>query len=316
MHHILHTALISQVACNSFTMINPILEPIGLALDPRAALLNHSCDPNAYVRFDISPPSSTSPALYGSITVITLRPIAPDEQITIAYIDPTIPVIQRQRELKTRYHFRCRCHLCLPRNDPAAQESIIKLQKSAQQHLRQVPVGDEGQHVDSIRASMSELARSNAFQIHHYPWPQLRKQMLIGLLQLESFESAFIQCGILVRKIHPLLYRDETHPVRLAELWSLSQIGLHLIGINRNVVYVIFAAAQLLQNRLSQGERATGQFEVMVDMMVNKLKLHQQAWRNFVKDPARPWLWLDRLIEANLDREGSQNEDAGLLQPV
>lgn len=298
-------------------MINPILEPIGLALDPRAALLNHSCDPNAYVRFDISPPSvPTSHALYGSITVITLRPIAQDEQITIAYIDPTIPFAQRQRDLKTRYHFQCRCHLCLPGHVSTAQDNIIKLQESAQQHLRQVHVGDEGRHVDSIRASMSELARSNAFEIHHYPWPQLRKQMLIGLLQLESFENAFIQCGILVRKIHPLLYTDETHPVCLAELWTLSQIGLHLIGINRNVVYVIFAAVQLLQTRLSQGERASGQFEVMVDMMMNKVKLHQQAWRNFVKDPARPWLWLDGLIEANLDREGSQNDDAGLLQTV
>ncbi|KIV98269.1 hypothetical protein PV10_01936 [Exophiala mesophila] len=321
---------VCRVACNSFTMITPLLEPIGLALDPQAALLNHSCDPNAFVRFDIAPPSAAlTPSSYGALTIISLRPVAPHEQVTIAYIDPTNPTPQRQRELKARYHFQCRCPFCLRERgafhgrecptsamaelDHTTQDSITQLRESAQQCLRQVQVGDEGKHVDSLRASMSDLARSNSFQIHHYPWPQLRKQMLVGLLQIESFENAFIQCSILVRKVHPLLYRDEVHPVRLVELWTLSQIGLHLMDINRNVLYVIFAAMQLLQTLLSRGERATGQFEVMVDMMINKLKLQQHLWRNFIKDPGRPWLWLDRLIEANLGKEAAREEGSTLL---
>ena len=42
---------ITQFATNAFTLSTPALSAIGTAISPTAALINHSCDPNAAVVF-------------------------------------------------------------------------------------------------------------------------------------------------------------------------------------------------------------------------------------------------------------------------
>ncbi|RMD44556.1 hypothetical protein DV735_g599, partial [Chaetothyriales sp. CBS 134920] len=92
-------ALVLRICCiltvNCLTLTDAVLEPVGIALDPVAALVNHSCDPNCVIRFDSGAPSSdagsrSSPIL-GSISIDVLRPIRPGEELTISYIDNTQP---------------------------------------------------------------------------------------------------------------------------------------------------------------------------------------------------------------------------------
>ncbi|RMZ77444.1 hypothetical protein DV738_g4338, partial [Chaetothyriales sp. CBS 135597] len=99
-------ALILRICCiltvNCLTLTDAVLEPVGIALDPLAALLNHSCEPSCVIRFDI----------LGSISVDVLRPISSGEELTISYIDNTQPLNYRQADLTSRYFFKCTCPRC------------------------------------------------------------------------------------------------------------------------------------------------------------------------------------------------------------
>ena len=55
--------ILFQFATNSFTLSTPSLSPIGVAVSPLAALINHSCDPNVAILFP-RPGSSTLPVKF------------------------------------------------------------------------------------------------------------------------------------------------------------------------------------------------------------------------------------------------------------
>ncbi|GAB1318472.1 Histone-lysine N-methyltransferase set-6 [Madurella fahalii] len=76
-------------------------ESVGYALDLVTAVMNHSCDPNAFAFFD-------GRQLY----VRSLKTIAAGEEITICYLDPTIAISIRREFLQREYFFDCRCKRC------------------------------------------------------------------------------------------------------------------------------------------------------------------------------------------------------------
>lgn len=90
-----------QLMINSITLVTPTFDPVGIAFDPVASLINHSCDPNSVMTFDGR-----------SLSVRALREIAKDEELTISYIDNTNPTHRRQDELTERYFFKCECTRC------------------------------------------------------------------------------------------------------------------------------------------------------------------------------------------------------------
>jgi hypothetical protein len=74
---------------------------IGSCLDSRAALMNHSCDPNAAFFFE-------GPELRVRSTGV----IPAGEEITISYTDPTESFDFRQEQLRSKYFFECNCKKC------------------------------------------------------------------------------------------------------------------------------------------------------------------------------------------------------------
>ncbi|KAK3290508.1 uncharacterized protein B0H64DRAFT_332077 [Chaetomium fimeti] len=74
---------------------------VGYAFDVVTAMINHSCDPNAFVHFEGN-----------EIRVRSLRPIAAGEEITICYIDPTLRLTARKDFLKGNHFFDCSCTRC------------------------------------------------------------------------------------------------------------------------------------------------------------------------------------------------------------
>ncbi|KAL3417556.1 MYND finger [Phlyctema vagabunda] len=79
---------------------------IGYCFDETLALANHSCRPNALVRFS------------GRIaTLSALGNIAEGEQVLISYIDHTVPdITARRAQLRDRYFFECECVRCSQRD--------------------------------------------------------------------------------------------------------------------------------------------------------------------------------------------------------
>ena len=87
--------------------------------------LNHSCDPNAEVRFETGD---------NRLTIWSLRDIEQGEEVCIGYLDfehecrhegcecdDAVDVQDRQSLLKKFYHFECMCEIC------SVEDSIIPL---------------------------------------------------------------------------------------------------------------------------------------------------------------------------------------------
>ena len=64
-------------------------------LDPSLARINHACDYNTAVYFNP----------YGDVALLPIREISAGEEITVGYINCTMPFERRQAELRERYFF-------------------------------------------------------------------------------------------------------------------------------------------------------------------------------------------------------------------
>jgi hypothetical protein len=73
---------------------------LGSCLEPFAALMNHSCDPNSAFFFE-------GPVL----RVRSTKTITAGEELTISYTDPTESFDFRQKQL-SNYYFICKCKKC------------------------------------------------------------------------------------------------------------------------------------------------------------------------------------------------------------
>ncbi|KAG5489854.1 hypothetical protein GH5_00737 [Leishmania sp. Ghana 2012 LV757] len=68
-------------------------------------LFNHSCEANLNVQY--------SAVNDETLTVVGLRDVKADEELTISYIDASLPLAVRQQQLFEHYHFECRCTRCI-----------------------------------------------------------------------------------------------------------------------------------------------------------------------------------------------------------
>jgi len=75
------------------------------ALARGAACFNHSCEPNAAFVMDLATTGS-------QVTVVTSRPVAAGEEVTVSYVDAAAPYATRAELLHHR-GFTCTCRRCL-----------------------------------------------------------------------------------------------------------------------------------------------------------------------------------------------------------
>lgn len=71
---------------------------LGTSLDVVASLMNHSCNPTAFVVFEGS-----------SLCVRSMRKLLAGEEVTQCYIDVGMDVLVRRQMLKSEYFFDCCC---------------------------------------------------------------------------------------------------------------------------------------------------------------------------------------------------------------
>ena len=88
---------------NGFTFSSDLFPSSeGLALLGACSAINHSCEPNCEVAYIDS----------ADVLIVATRDIDEDEEITIAYVPPSLPVDKRRQELRERYGFECECPKC------------------------------------------------------------------------------------------------------------------------------------------------------------------------------------------------------------
>ena len=69
--------------------------------------LNHSCTPNVSVRH------LDQRTALSRITLLALRPIGLGEELCITYVNPSLPVDQRRRQLMEWGFGKCMCERCV-----------------------------------------------------------------------------------------------------------------------------------------------------------------------------------------------------------
>ncbi|KAF9060323.1 SET domain-containing protein [Rhodocollybia butyracea] len=109
--------LISRFVTNTFTITDPALTPLGAAVSPVVALINHSCDPNAVVVFPRT--AEDLKRQEPLMQVVAIRDIFPDEEV-ILYTHLNL----RQQTLEETYNFTCACRLCTSINDVDPREAM------------------------------------------------------------------------------------------------------------------------------------------------------------------------------------------------
>lgn len=216
-----------QILINSLTLVTPTYDPIGICIDPLAATMNHSCDPNAVVSFD-------GPTL----NVRSLKKISKDEEIIISYVDITDNPWQRQEELRERYFFTCDCAECsagtilqsavLPPNNKQFRDiesqakSLLETAKASR---------DNNGSITALERGM-KLMRGVGSPVFRQPYASLRQQLAVSLLTAHQWVSAFAQKLKIYFEIDPVLFPQSFHPVRVVHKWTLATLVLHISALS------------------------------------------------------------------------------------
>lgn len=100
--------------CTPIVATTPLHTPTpSPALPPRLfSRANHSCRPSA--SYCVRPAAPRG----ARIALRTLRPLAPGDQVSVSYTDPTAPTQHRRHDLASRYAFTCGCPRCVARPLP------------------------------------------------------------------------------------------------------------------------------------------------------------------------------------------------------
>lgn len=257
---LLYAANKRKILTNSLTLITPTLDPLGIVFDPFLGLVNHSCDPNAFVMMD-------GP----SCSLRTLKPIDAAEEIYISYIDTTNPYHRRQSELENRWFFKCHCTKCQKgatlEEDKWAQpleslsvkvkevaDAIIQHEQVAQDPANYVgesqnerraaalqgkafaeyeeaqAMQDHHEAIQKLEDAMRLCHKSGIWPVHRQPFAALRDELIVNLLLTENYPIAWAQCAKRYKYILPKLYPVLFHPVRVIQTWQIAVLAAWFAG--------------------------------------------------------------------------------------
>lgn len=217
-----------QILINSLTLVTPTYDPIGICIEPLAATMNHSCDPNAVVSFDGS-----------TLNVRSLKKISKDEEVLISYVDITDNPWQRQAELRERYFFTCGCVDCsagtilgfttISPND----EQFSHIEPQAKALLRTAKVSrDSNASLTALEHGMKLLRDGKVCPVFRQPYASLRQQLAVNLVTAQQWVSAFAQMLKIYFEVDPVLFPQPFHPVRVVHKWTLARLVIHLSSLS------------------------------------------------------------------------------------
>ncbi|XP_042358967.1 N-lysine methyltransferase SMYD2-B [Plectropomus leopardus] len=116
--------LLSQVACNGFTIEDDELSQMGTAVYPDIALINHSCLPSVIVTYNGT-----------SAEVRAVQNMKPGDEVLISYIDLLYPTDDRNSLLRDSYYFTCDCQECKTKSKDKAKLKVRKQSDPIEPHV-------------------------------------------------------------------------------------------------------------------------------------------------------------------------------------
>ena len=215
-------AMLARAMINTHTLTTPTLDPIGLCLEPRTALVNHSCTPNAHIVID-----------RGRLSLRSLQSIPVDAEITLSYIDATNATAKRSSELQSRYFFTCKCSSCshlltCGKPDPP-QDPSFERATAAAFALQSEAVSP--QPVEAARKLEAALTALQAFPPYWQPYPSIQHQAFLNALSCQIWPLALKYGVASAVRIQPVQYPVPWHPIRVVRIWVLLRLMLQILGL-------------------------------------------------------------------------------------
>jgi hypothetical protein len=224
----------SQLMINSFSLTNENYDPLGLALHPLPAQINHSCNYNAVIKFQRP----------NQIVVVPMETLSAGTEILISYIDTTQPTTHRQRELQERYFFKCECDRCDPTigtlslntwlSDSEAAQIDTEAMEARALSLLEASIKDTSASGSANKAKygLHLLAATRVWPIFRYPVPALRHELILSYLKGQQFNLAFAHASIRYFRIDPKLFLEEHDPQRMIHDWVFVNLMEHILGLD------------------------------------------------------------------------------------
>ena len=219
-----HVLTLRQIQINQHSMDSPMQPRLGSCLVPGAALINHSCRPNAHHLSEGS-----------ELVVRSCRKIAKNEEITISYIDPTQCFEERQKALFTGYAFTCQCCRCtdgsegqveMLTGDPTLDKPIHLARSQLNDSL--YALADCNQELSAVEAKIQDIFKSlssrKPWPINFPPIPSIYVVLAKRFCEEQQWEKALQYWLKIVYVIDPLRYPDRLNMHRVEDLMSLSQL--------------------------------------------------------------------------------------------
>lgn len=258
-------------------MVSPYYDPLGLVLHPLPALLNHSCDYNATVRFDRSGGGHC-------LSIRALRPIARNEQIVLSYIDATNPHHVRQKELQERYFFDCKCSKCFPSFAHQGEFSNslhfhphLQVEQQAFELLAAARKDTSiTGSIHKLRYGIHILKQTHSWPLYRQPLASLRQQLVVCLIAAGQLHLAFLHAWIQYRSIDPKLMPEKHHPVRLVHQWLI-------VVLIKRIEFLRYSPEDLPIQKFDIFDRSINLWTILYDVL-DKLYLtikDDQPWGTF-----------------------------------
>ncbi|KAF2754334.1 SET domain-containing protein [Pseudovirgaria hyperparasitica] len=218
-----------RVLTNSLTLVTAVFDPIGICLDPLVAASNHSCEPNAAIVMD-------GPEL----SMRSLRRIAKDEEIFIAYVDTTNPFSYRQQELSSRYFFDCSCRKCRTGSELEMEKDRNKaaVQAAGLEKLKQAKKAGAAEAVTKLEDGLKMCFECGAIGLTEQPYAALRHSLMVNLISSGKYDVGFMQGIKMYCHVEPGIFDESFHPVRVARNWVLLRLICALLADYRYREYM------------------------------------------------------------------------------
>ena len=137
------TSLLATFNINNFGILDNLHHVVAAGCYPKAALINHSCNPSGVLSFRAK-----------KLQVRLLRPLQAGQELTHSFVDLCDTTQKRRRYLEQKYNFHCQCERCETPQLVRNMHPDEQLQK-----LQPLPPGqDKDTRDEALKQATTDLA--------------------------------------------------------------------------------------------------------------------------------------------------------------
>jgi hypothetical protein len=160
-----------------------------------------------------------------------LRSIDAHEQLTVAWVDPTLPYLIRRRELAAEQFFDCKCKKCVSDKEEADQEGAVALEDLLPAYKQSLHLISSASADATLTGPIQKLRYAAhllweaGFGTTEAPFPQIVQKLVRAYLENHQINIAMAYAAIIQFEIDDSIYENMAdHPAPLMHSYQFVQI--------------------------------------------------------------------------------------------